>query len=127
MGVEPFLLSSSLIGVLAQRLVRVLDPKTRVPYEASEYECRLLGVDPAKPPTLYRAPAAEKGYLGRTGIYELVKVDNTMRTMIHDGAGEHELERHARTMTPSIREDGIQKILSGVTTLEEVLRVTRGD
>ena len=127
MGVEPFLLSSSLIGVLAQRLVRVLDPETRVPYQASEYECRLLGVDPANPPTIYRAPAAEQGYQGRTGIYELVKVDNTMRTMIHDGAGEHDLEHYARTLTPSIREDGMQKILSGVTTLEEVLRVSRGD
>src|SRR5688572_13266336 len=127
MGVEPFLLSSSLIGVLAQRLVRVLDPAMRVPYVASEYECRLLGVDPASPPTLYRAPAAEQGYQGRTGIYELVKVDNTMRTMIHDGAGEHELERYARTLTPSIREDGVQKILAGATTLEEVLRVTRSD
>jgi len=127
MGVEPFLLSSSLIGVLAQRLVRVLDPATRVPYRASEYECRLLNVDPANPPTLYRAPGAERGYQGRTGIYELVKVDSTMQTMIHDGAGEHELERYARTLTPSIREDGIRKILAGVTTVEEVVRVTRGE
>jgi general secretion pathway protein E len=127
MGVEPFLLSSSLVGVLAQRLVRVLDPETRVAYRATEYECRLLGVDPANPPTLYRAPAEEQGYQGRTGIYELVKIDNTMRTMIHDGAGEHELERYARTLTPSIREDGVRKILAGETTLEEVLRVTRSD
>jgi general secretion pathway protein E len=116
-----------LIGVLAQRLVRVLDPATRVPYRASEYECRLLNVDPANPPTLYRAPGVERGYQGRTGIYELVKVDSTMQTMIHDGAGEHELERYARTLTPSIREDGIRKILGGVTTLEEVVRVTRGE
>jgi general secretion pathway protein E len=50
-----------------------------------------------------------------------------MRTMIHDGAGEHELERHARTQSPSIREDGRHKILSGITSLEEVLRVTRED
>jgi len=127
MGVEPFLLSSSLIGVLAQRLVRVLDPATRVPYRATEYECRLLNMDPNDPPTLYRPPADDRGYTGRTGIYELVKVDNTMRTMIHDGAGEHELERYARTLTPSIREDGVRKILAGVTTLEEVLRVTRSD
>jgi general secretion pathway protein E len=127
MGVEPFLLSSSLIGVLAQRLVRVLDPATRVPYRASEYECRLLNVDPTNPPTLYRSPGAERGYQGRTGIYELVKVDSTMQTMIHDGAGEHELERYARTLTPSIREDGIRKILAGVTTVEEVVRVTRGE
>jgi general secretion pathway protein E len=127
MGVEPFLLSSSLIGVLAQRLVRVLDPATRVPYRASEYECRLLNADPANPPTLYRAPADDQGYQGRTGIYELVQVDNTMRTMIHDGAGEHELERYARTLGPSIREDGVRKILAGTTTLEEVVRVTRSD
>jgi general secretion pathway protein E len=126
MGVEPFLLSSSLIGVLAQRLVRVLDPATRIPYEASEYECRMLNLDPANPPTLYKAPD-EKGYQGRTGIYELVKVDNTLRTMIHDGAGEHELERYARTLTPGIRDDGVEKILAGVTTLEEVLRVTQSD
>jgi general secretion pathway protein E len=127
MGVEPFLLSSSLIGVLAQRLVRVLDPAARVPYTASEYECRLLNMDPGNPPTIYRAGDDERGYQGRTGIYELVTVDNTMRTMIHDGAGEHELERYARTLGPSIRDDGVRKVLAGTTTLEEVLRVTRSD
>jgi general secretion pathway protein E len=127
MGVEPFLLSSSLIGVLAQRLVRVFNADTRIAYRASEYECQLLGVDPADPPTIYHASDDENGYRGRTGIYELVTVDNTMRTMIHDGSGEHQLERHARSRGPSIREDGIRKILNGVTTLEEVLRVTRGD
>ncbi len=130
MGVEPFLLSSSLVGVLAQRLVRLLDPDTRQPYVASEYECSVLGVDPADPPRLYRAPddlPAGEGYRGRTGIYELVPIDDSIRTMIHDGAGEHELERYARTLTPSIREDGLRKVLAGETTLEEVLRVTRGD
>jgi general secretion pathway protein E len=127
MGVEPFLLSSSLIGVLAQRLVRVLDPALRVPYTATEYECRLLNADPGRPPTLYRATANDQGYQGRTGIYELVTVDNTMRTMIHDGAGEHELERYARTLGPSIREDGVRKILAGNTSVEEVVRVTRSD
>jgi general secretion pathway protein E len=130
MGIEPFLLSSSLIGVLAQRLVRVLDPDTKVPYPAREYECRTLGVDPAHPPMLYRPSeevAGNNGYRGRTGIYELVTIDDELRTMIHDGAGEHELERHARTRSPSIREDGLRKVRAGVTTLEEVLRVTRGD
>ena len=127
MGVEPFLLSSSLIGVLAQRLVRVLDPALRVPYTATEYECRVLNADPSRPPTLYRATANDQGYQGRTGIYELVTVDNTMRTMIHDGAGEHELERYARTLGPSIREDGVRKILAGNTSVEEVVRVTRSD
>jgi general secretion pathway protein E len=127
MGVEPFLLSSSLIGVLAQRLVRVLNPELRVPYTASEYECELMGVDPAHPPTLYRSDDSERAYEGRTGIYEVVTIDNEMRTMIHDGAGEHELERNARRRGPSIREDGIRRVLAGSTTLEEVLRVTRGD
>ena len=50
-----------------------------------------------------------------------------MRTMIHDGAAEHDLERYARTLTPSIRDDGMQKVLAGTTTLEEVVRVTRAD
>ena len=77
--------------------------------------------------TIYRSPTDDHGYAGRTGIYELVQVDNTMRTMIHDGSAEHELERYARTLTPSIREDGMQKVLAGTTTLEEVVRVTRAD
>ena len=129
MGVEPFLLSSSLIGVLAQRLVRVLNPDTKESYLAGDYERRLLNVPAEAPsPTLYRPSAdAALGFKGRTGIYELVLVDDTMRTMIHDGSGEHELERYARTLTPSIRDDGRARILEGVTTIEEVLRVTRED
>ena len=128
MGVEPFLLSSSLIGVLAQRLVRVLDDETKVPYTATEYECRVLGADPNDPPTLYKAGAdGSAGFLGRTGIYELIAVDDAMRAMVHDGVSEQELERHARTMTPSIRADGRRRVLNGNTTLEEVLRVTRED
>ena len=128
MGVEPFLLSSSLIGVLAQRLVRVLDDETKVPYTATEYECRVLGADPNDPPTLYKtATDSSTGFEGRTGIYELIAVDDAMRAMIHDGVSEQELERHARTMTPSIRADGRRRVLNGSTTLEEVLRVTRED
>jgi general secretion pathway protein E len=74
------------------------------------------------------APGARaNGYRGRMGIYELVLIDDTMRTMIHDGAAEHDLERYARTLTPSIRDDGRAKILRGDTTVEEVLRVTRED
>jgi general secretion pathway protein E len=77
---------------------------------------------------LYRPRAdTTQGFKGRTGIHELVMVDDTMRTMIHDGSSEQDLERYARTMTPSIRDDGRAKVLSGVTTLEEVLRVTRED
>jgi len=128
MGVEPFLLSSSLIGVLAQRLVRVLDEDTRIPYVARDYECATLKADPANPPTLHRPGKNDSsGYRGRTGIYELIPIDDTMRTMIHDGASEQNLEKHARTLTPSIRADGRRRVLAGDTTLEEVLRVTRAD
>ena len=67
------------------------------------------------------------GYRGRTGIYELVTLDDTMRSMIHDGAGEIELEREARKNSPGIRQDGWRKVLEGETTVEEVLRVTQGD
>jgi general secretion pathway protein E len=129
MGIEPFLLSSSLIGVLAQRLVRVLNPETREAYAGGDYERRLLNL-PANvaTPTLYRPGSdVNGGYRGRTGIYELVAVDDAMRTMIHDGAGEHELERHARSLSPSIRDDGRAKVLRGETSLEELLRVTRED
>jgi len=129
MGIEPFLLSSTVIGVVAQRLLRKLDPDTRVPYEAGEYERRLLNVPEGAPsPTLYR-PSQElsSGYRGRTGIYELVVIDDAIRQMIHDGAGEMEMERHARTITPGIRDDGRRKVLAGLTSLEELLRVTRED
>ena len=128
MGVEPFLLSSSLIGVLAQRLVRVLDDDTKEAYVAREYECRTLKVDPATPPTLYKPGKNDaSGFRGRTGIYELISIDDTMRTMIHDGESEQNLEKYARTMTPGIRADGRRRVLNGDTTLEEVLRVTRAD
>lgn len=128
MGVEPFLLSSSIIGVLAQRLVRVLDDATKIPHPATEYECRILGVDPANPPTLYKpGPGPNGGYAGRTGIYELIAVDEEMRAMIHDGASEQQLDRYARQFSPSIRDDGRRRVLAGETTVEEVLRVTRED
>ncbi|WP_455234048.1 type II secretion system ATPase GspE [Thiogranum longum] len=129
MGVEPFLLSSSLIGVLAQRLVRVLCDNCKEPYTASVSDCDLMGIDPANPPTLYHAvgcsECSQLGYKGRTGIYELIEVDDQMRTKIHDGAGEHALEAYARQHSPSMRQDGWRRVLAGETTLEEVLRVSR--
>jgi general secretion pathway protein E len=130
MGVEPFLLSSSLIGVIAQRLVRLLDPDTKQGHAANEYECRELGIGPANAPTVFRPPndaPMGEGYKGRSGIYEIVNIDDEFRTMIHDGAGEHDLEHYARTRGRSIRQDGIRRVLTGETTLEEVLRVTRSD
>ena len=129
MGIEPFLLSSSLLGALAQRLVRVLCTHCRQAVTADIEECGLMGVNPLHPPTIYRAVGCDKcnfsGYRGRVGIYELMVVDDTMRRLIHSHAGEHELEAHARTMGPGIRADGLRKAILGITTLEEVLRATR--
>ncbi len=129
MGVEPFLLSSTLIGVLAQRLVRKLCPDCKQPYPASDVECHELGVPAHTPPTLYKPQGCAKcnylGYRGRTGIYELVEVDEPMRVLIHDGSGEHKLEAHARGNSVSIRQDGMQRVLVGDTSLEEVMRVAR--
>jgi general secretion pathway protein E len=128
MGIEPFLLSSSLIGVLAQRLIRVLDDDTKIAYTARDYECQTLNLDPADPPTLYHPGSGEGGgFRGRTGLYELICIDDHMRTMIHNQVSEQELEKYARTMTPGIADDGRRRVLSGQTTLEEVLRVTRAD
>ena len=129
MGVEPFLLSSSLLGVLAQRLVRVLCPHCKEAYQADAAECTLLGVSAVSPPNLYHARGCaechQQGYRGRTGIYELVVFDDQLRTLIHNAASEQDMVRHARTLGSSIRADGMRNVLAGVTTLEEVLRVTR--
>ncbi len=128
MGVEPFLLSSSLIGVLAQRLVRTLCDECKRPHAPDAAECAVLGIDTAQPPMIYEAVGCERcnktGYRGRSGIYELVTLDDELRTMIHDGSSEQELEHHARKIAPGIRHDGIRRVLEGQTTLEEVLRVT---
>lgn len=130
MGVEPFLLSSSLVGVLAQRLVRVLCEDCKQPAIADDSECQLLSVDNRTPPTIFHAQGCEKcnqlGYRGRQGIYEVVPIDEKMKTLIHDKAGEQELEAHARTTCTSIQQDGIRKVLQGTTTIEELLRVAKG-
>jgi general secretion pathway protein E len=125
MGVEPFLLSSSLVGMLAQRLVRVLCSQCRVARPANRAELDFLQRTQAE---VYEARGCEAcqntGYHGRTGIYELVMVDETLRQLIHDRVSEQELTGYARRHAPSIRDDGKSKILDGITTVAEVLKVT---
>jgi len=131
MGVEPFLLSSSLIGVIAQRLVRLLCEECRVPYVADETECSLLGIEHSSSPTLFHPKGCSTcnftGYVGRNGIYEFVEVDEETRNMIHDGASEQDVENHVHQTVPTIRQDGVRLVLAGRTSTEEVLRVTRED
>ena len=129
MGVEPFLLSSSLIGVVAQRLVRLLCEECRTAYTPDSRECELIGVSANKPPLLYHhkgcASCNFTGYVGRNGIYELVEVGDKVRNMIHDGASEQTVEKYVHHHVPTIRDDGMRLVLAGKTSLEEVLRVTR--
>jgi general secretion pathway protein E len=129
MGVEPFLLSSSMVGILAQRLVRTLCPHCKEAYQPTPAEMETLGLTQSPPPTLYRPTGCEAcnnlGYRGRTGIYELIDVDNVMREMIHNNDGELAMETHARVTRPSIFADALRRVLKGDTSVEEILRVTQ--
>lgn len=128
MGIEPFLISSSLVGIVAQRLVRVLCDSCKETYLPTKEHCDFLQLDPECPPHIYRSVGCndcnQLGYRGRMGIYEVVEVNDTFRTLIHQRAGELELEHAARQHGPSIHADGVAKVLAGTTTVEEVLRVT---
>jgi len=127
MGIEPFLLSSSLIAVMAQRLVRLLCPHCKQTYPPNETEQQVLNL--AQPTPLFMPQGCDKcnqiGYRGRSGIYELVAVDQTLQTMIHDGVGQHDMAKYAHQHHTSIQQDGIKKVIAGDTALEELLRVTR--
>jgi general secretion pathway protein E len=129
MGVEPYLLSSSLLGVLAQRLVRKLCPDCKVGYPPAAVDIAELG-DQFAGGKLFGpggCPACTgTGYSGRTGIYELMTVDQEAKRLIHEAASEHKLRAHVVSQgMRGLRRDGLRWVLSGVTSLEEVVRVTR--
>lgn len=128
MGIEPFLLASSLRGVMAQRLVRLLCPQCRQPSPASATERAMFGA--SCPETLWHPSAcphcARSGYAGRAGIYELLTFDETATRLVHDHAGETALRAHARAQgVRSLREDGTRLLAQGLTSAEELLRATR--
>ena len=127
MGVEPFLLSPTIAGVLAQRLVRRLCETCKEPYEPDASERDMLCLPKGAKPTLYRpkgcAACNHTGYEGRVGIYELVVVDETLRKLIHDDAGEHALRAEAFRDTQSLAQSGYEHVLAGRTSVAEVLKV----
>lgn len=129
MGIEPFLLASSLIAVMSQRLVRLLCPHCKTPYFADSFEKQRFNNFENQEITLYKSNGCNlcrhSGYKGRMGIYELVPMDSTLRKLIHDGAGQHDLETYARQISQSIQQDGFRRVLNGDTSLEELLRVTQ--
>jgi len=127
MGVEPFLLSSTLLGVLSQRLVRKLCPECKSVTQLDVDQVNGFKINPDD--EVYQSNGCSAclhtGFRGRTGIYELIEVDEELSTMIHDGTSQPKLERYCRTRSQSLREDGIRRVMLGETTLDEVLRVTR--
>jgi general secretion pathway protein E len=115
MGIEPFLLSSSLLGVMGQRLVRKLCPKCRV-QDSPTSPWRAVGCD----------NCGNTGYVGRTGIYELLTVNDEMRMLVHQGANDTDIRRVAeKGGMVNMRADAQRWVVSGVTSQEEALRVTR--
>jgi general secretion pathway protein E len=129
MGIEPFLVASSLTVVLAQRLVRTICPHCKVSYKPSDVELSYF-IEP--PEFRYRGKGCEKckdkGYFGRSGIFELLAIDNEIRPMITEKIDSQSIKNYAVSKgMKTLRQDGIEKVISGITTLEEVLRVTQKD
>jgi general secretion pathway protein E len=128
MGVDAYLLASSLVGILAQRLLRKLCTHCMVSYPADGAACQRLGLDPGAVPSLFRAVGCEQcqhGYRGRIGIYELISVTPAVAALIHQGASEQALIDATRRVSRSLFEDGRQRVLNGTTSLDELLRVTQ--
>lgn len=127
MGVEPFLLSSSLIMVMAQRLVRLLCPDCKEGTVASAAECQHMSVEPKDDIKVCRPVGCEhcnqSGYRGRTGIYEVIDINDQLRRMIHDDASEQDMLEVARQHSKGILENGWRRVLAGDTSIAEVLRV----
>jgi general secretion pathway protein E/type IV pilus assembly protein PilB len=133
-GVKPFLVASSTRAIMAQRLVRRICEKCKEPFEAQETELRLLG------PAAKQLASAQlfhgkgcadckfTGYRGRLGIYEIFQIDDQVRNLIFEQVSSTELRVKARELgMRTLREDGLRKVVAGITTLAEVLRVTMGD
>jgi general secretion pathway protein E len=161
MQIEPFRVRSTVIGVLAQRLVRVLCKHCKEPYEATPHELEQIGIDPERTrrrferelspayrvhgvpynpvgwtgpgmPTIYRPKGcdlcAQKGYVGRLGIYELLMADDAVGALVLANSDAQSIKRAAQAQgMDSLRDDGARKVLDGVTTVEEVVAATQED
>ena len=131
-GVEPFLISSSLIGVIAQRLVRVLCNACKAAYDPDEMALRSIGVDPqgVEGIQIYRAVGCENcfntGFKGRSGIFEIMALNEELKSLILKTYDSGRIKKKAReNKMVSLRQDGILKLINGQTTIEEIFRVTQ--
>jgi general secretion pathway protein E/type IV pilus assembly protein PilB len=133
-GVKPFLISTSLRGVIAQRLARKICKKCSQPYTPDGRELMSLNLTPSQvgDASFKRGDGCPEcngtGYRGRMGIFEVFVVNEELQRMIYEGAGTAKLREKARALgMRTMREDGVRKVLSGRTTIEEVVSITVGD
>jgi general secretion pathway protein E len=130
MGIEPFLVASSVVAVLAQRLLRKVCPDCKQPYKPSPEELSRLDMKPGSVANLYRgtgcASCSQTGYRGRTGIFELMILDDEIRRLIGAKADSTAIKQAAiaRGMV-TLKQEGTAKVLQGFTSLEEVMRITQ--
>jgi general secretion pathway protein E len=130
MGIEPFLVASSVVAVLAQRLIRKICPDCKTPYKPSAEELSRLDLPPKSNATLYRGAGcqacSQTGYRGRTGIFELMVLDDEIRRLIGSKADATAIKQAsiAKGMT-TLKQDGVERVLQGQTSLEEVMRITQ--
>ncbi len=130
MGIEPFLVASSVVAVLAQRLLRKICPDCKRPYTASAEELSRLELPPTSSVTLYRgagcAACSQTGYRGRTGIFELLVLDDEVRRLIGAKADSSAIKQAAIAKgMVTLKQEGAEKVIQGQTTLEEVMRITQ--
>jgi len=130
MGVDTCLLASSLAGVMAQRLVRVLCPHCKAAYTVDDGTASALGNPHALPRQLYKAVGCDEcqmGYSGRVALHEMVVVNPALAQAIHVGASQAQMRELIRLDTPSLFQHGVQRVCQGQTSVEELLRVTGQD
>jgi general secretion pathway protein E/type IV pilus assembly protein PilB len=134
MGVKPFLVASSCRAIMAQRLVRKVCQKCKEPHTPTAYEMQVLKLDPREleKTTIYRGrgcpECGKTGYRGRTGIYEIFELNEEVRQLIYEHVSSNVLRARGREMgMRTLREDGVRKIMAGITTAEEVISITQGD
>ncbi len=127
MGVEPFLLSSSLLGVMSQRLIRNLCPDCKQLHQLTDTERQKYHL--SDDDTVFKpvgcATCLHTGFKGRSGIYELIEIDTELSSMVHDQMSQQKIETYCRTQSPGITSDGLDKVRKGITSLDEVFRITK--
>jgi general secretion pathway protein E len=131
MGIEPYLVCSSVIGIMAQRLVRIICPQCKAPYTPGEEELEVFDAQlQYRKENLYQGKGCpnciDTGYVGREGIFELMTIDDEIRESIMANAGSNRIKQIAiKKGMFTLRQDGLRKAFSGETTIEEVLRVAQ--